>query len=124
MTAKLFGTWTVTLPDETYTFEPDDITVGESLMLEQELDGATFDDWLVAIDERRAVPCQVLIWFLRRKAGRQEDRMGVEFPIRRLSLTKVEDDPDPDPNVSADSESATSPSSPPSTESDPGSSTV
>lgn len=116
---RLYGQWSVRLPGEEYVWSPDDTTLGENLMIETET-GGTFDEWVKAIDERRAVACQVLVWFLRRQAGRQEDRMAVDFPIRRLDVEKLGD---ADPEASAGSEPATPPDSPPSTESDPGNGT-
>lgn len=117
---KLYGEWRVDLPGgESYIWRPDDTTLGEALMLETET-GTSFDEWVQGIDARAAVPCQVLVWFLRRKDGRQEDRMSVDFPIRRLDLTHLEDEVDADPEASAGSEPATQGPSPASTESVPG----
>lgn len=96
--AQLFGRWTVKLPGEEYVFEPDEITVAEEYRLESELGGLSFDQWLTEVDERRASACQTLIWFLRYKAGRVEDRSQVNFPIRRLVLESIEE---PDPNSPA-----------------------
>jgi hypothetical protein len=88
---KLYGRWKVTLPGEEYVWEPDDTTVNEELLLEGE-HGMTFEEWVEAVDERRAVPCQVLIWYLRRKADPtyQVERMAVDFPIRRLATEEIE----------------------------------
>lgn len=119
---RLYGEWKVTLPGEEYVWAPDDTTLAETLMLENET-GETFDDWVTGIDARRAVPCQVLIWFLRYKAGKQEDRMTVDFPIRRLNLVHIVEEVEDDPEASAGSEPATSQPSPASTESDPGNGT-
>ena len=116
---RLYGRWKVSLPGEEYVWEPDETTVSEELMLEGE-HGLSFDEWVEAVDERKAIPCQVLVWFLRRKAGRQEDRMSVDFPIRRLATEQLDEDADPE--APAVSETATEPSSPASTESVPGSS--
>ena len=105
--ARLYGRWAVELPGEKdLIWEPDETTLAESLMIESELGGMAFDDWVAAIDERRPVACQVLVWFLRRKGGEQVDRLSVNFPIRRLELTKVEED-EPDPEASAGSSPAT-----------------
>lgn len=120
---KLYGKWKVTLPGEDYEWAPDDMTLGECLMVETET-GLSFDDWLTAIAEDRAEACQVLVWFLRRKAGRQEERIAVDFPIRRLIFEQIaEPAADADPEASAASEAATPPSSPASTGSAPGSGT-
>lgn len=108
----------ITLPGEEYEWEPDETTLAECLAIESELDGMAWDEWLAAIDDRRAVACQVLIWFLRHKAGNQQDRHAVDFPLRKLSIAVI---PDADPEASAASDAATEPSSPPDTESGPGS---
>lgn len=109
--ARLYGRWNVTLPDEKYVFEPDEITVADMLLLKSELGDRTFDQWLNGIDQREPVECQVLIWYLRRKDGRQEDRMAVDFPLRRLVLEPipdVDDTPDDElPEAPAGSEPAT-----------------
>jgi hypothetical protein len=120
---KLYSEWKVDLPGgESYVWRPDDTTLAEALMLETET-GTSFDDWVSGIDARSAIPCQVLVWFLRRQDGRQEDRMSVDFPIRRLSLTHYETPGDADPEASAGSEPATPEPSPTTTESDPGNGT-
>jgi len=96
---KLYGEWTVTIPgqpgqpDETYTWQPDETTVGEELLLEGELGGVTFDEWVDGINDCLAVPCQVLIWFLRLKEGRQEARTSVNFPIRRMQFIQTKKPP-------------------------------
>jgi hypothetical protein len=123
---RLYGSWKVALPGETYVWEPDDTTVGEELLIESELgdEFVNFDQWVLDIDARKANPCQVLIWLLRRKAGRQEERFAVQFPIRRLDITEIAE-PEPLPPSLAGSETSEpateSPS--PATESAPGSGT-
>lgn len=117
----LYGRWKVTLPGEEYVWEPDETTVAEEFLLESE-HGGTFDEWMTGIDDRKAAACQILVWFLRRKAGRQEDRLAVDFPIRRL-VTEPIDTPETVaglPEASAGSEqSGPATSSPsPDTESD------
>ena len=103
---RTYGRYNVTLPDEKYVWEPDEISVGEQLMIENET-GGSYHEWIRAIVEERAVAIQTLIWYLRRMSGRQEDRMGTEFPIRKLEIERIEDEVDPDPEADAGSEPAT-----------------
>lgn len=118
---KAFGRWQVTLPDESYVWEPDEVLLGECLMIEREA-GTSYDQWISDVASNRAVACQVLVWFLRRKAGKpQEERIGVEFPIRKLDITEIVEEAGEDPEASAGSEPATESPSLASTESDPGS---
>lgn len=121
---KLYGRWKVTLPDEEYVWEPDEVTFSEQLLIENEAD-CSYDDWILeGVSESRAVPCQILVWFLRRKAGQQQERFAVDFPIRKLTLEKL-DEPVALPESQAGSEQqsapATSESSPTTTESGPSS---
>lgn len=94
---KLYNRWRIVLPDEEYEFAPDDMTMSECLGVERELAGTewtTFDEWLtVGINEAHPVACQVLIWYLRMKAGQPCERRDVDFPLRRLKLIAVPDDP-------------------------------
>lgn len=116
MSVKLYGRWQVTLPDgESYVWEPDETTVGEQLMLEAELGGLSFEQWVADIDSRKGLACQVLVWFLRRKAGKQQDRTAVNFPIRRLDLEPITDDAEGDVSGEASADSASATSSPSST---------
>lgn len=108
----LWGSWTVTLPDEEYVWEPDDVTIGEQLMIEGELGDLSYNDWPKAIDDRRPVACQVLIWYLRHKAGKQQERFAVDFPIRRLELMQIGTEDEPDPEAPAASEAASSGTAP------------
>lgn len=87
--------WKVTLPGEEYLFEPDEMLGSEWGAVEAE-SGLTFDEWVNAIDARKWVPCQVLVWFLRQKAGRQEERRDVDFKIRQLRTEMI-----PDPKAPA-----------------------
>jgi len=105
---RLYGRWRVALPDEEWTWEPDEVTLGECLMIEGE-HGGSFDDWVRQVGDGRAEACQVLVWFLRRKAGQQVDRASVDFPIRKLTITYVEPESDgeSDPEAGAPSEGAT-----------------
>lgn len=93
---KLYGTWKVTLPDEEYLFEPDEILGSEWGAIEAQA-GMSFDEWATGIDTGTWVPCQVLVWYLRQKAGRQEERREVDFKIRQLRLERVEDPKVPAP---------------------------
>ena len=118
---KAYGRWDVTLPGERYTWEPDEVTVGECLMLEAEAE-SSYDQWIRDVGNNRAVACQILVWFLRRKEGRQEDRAAVDFPIRKLEITELVGDADPE--ASAGSEPATSSPSSTGSESNPSSGTA
>jgi len=120
---KALGKWDVDLPGEHYLWEPDEVSVGECLMLENE-SGQGYERWIADVGDGRAVACQILVWFLRRKAGRQEDRLAIDFPLRKLEITAfIEDGVDDDPEASAGSEPATASSSSTATESSPGSGT-
>lgn len=101
---KQYGTWKVSLPGEEYTFEPDQILGSECLAIENEA-GVSFEEWLIEIDKVKAIACQVLVWFLRQKAGIQEVRRDVDFKIRQLRLVRV---PDPKGTDSANSATTTS----------------
>lgn len=87
------------------------MTLGEWNLLETELGDIDFDTWTEQIDARKAMACQVLVWFLRKKDGVQEDRTSVNFPIRRLVLTRIPKEPASTPETSDESTSETSPSS-------------
>jgi hypothetical protein len=54
----------VTLGAESWDFQPLDLSIGQMTRIEAET-GVGLMDWLNAIDERRALPLQVLIWHLR-----------------------------------------------------------
>ena len=97
----------VTIPGEEYLWDPDDMMLSEQRLIESELPKDSFSQFLDGIDERRADECQVLVWFLRRKAGNQMDRHAVDFPIRRLTI-EVLPEAIPDPEAPAGSEPATS----------------
>lgn len=119
---KLYGRWKAAIPGEEYVWEPDEVTLSEQLLVENEA-GTSYDDWIEdGVANSRAEACQILIWFLRRKAGQQQERFSVEFAIRKLTLTKIEE-PVALPEAEAVSEkSETATSSPsPSTESAPSS---
>jgi hypothetical protein len=118
---KLYGRWKVTLPPEEWVWEPDEITFDDQLLIENEAD-ASYDEWIMTgIRDSRAEACQILIWFLRRKAGQQEDRFAVRpTNIRHLDLEKLDDEVDADPEADAASEAATSSPSTTGTESNPG----
>lgn len=108
--AGLIGEFKVELPEESWTWCPDDMTLGEWNMIEVELGGdVDFDAWTEGIDARRAMACQVLVWFLRLKAGRNEERSSVNFPIRRLTVMRLPKEPDSTPEISDASTSGPSP---------------
>jgi len=108
--SELVGTWTVTLPGETFTWEPDEMMLSEWADVEEAY-GGTFMDWVNAIDAREAKACQVLIWWLRRRKGIDIDLDAVDFKIRQLTTTEIKDPPSPE-DVAAASPSAAATSEP------------
>lgn len=122
---KLYGRYSVIVSgDEKHIWEPDEVTLSEQLMLENEAE-CSYEEWISGAHSIRAgyaEACQILVWFLRRKAGQQMDRFAVDFPIRRLDIEQIEE-PVALPEVPAGSEqSEPATSSPsPSTESGPSS---
>lgn len=89
------GAWRVTLGDEEYLFEPDEMTGTECYAVEQELEGTefvVFDDWITGIDQGRWLACQALLWFLRYKAGQPSERIDIDFPLRKLQVTRAPKD--------------------------------
>ena len=122
MAIALMGRWQVTLPnDEKHVFEPDEITNNEWRALQGYLDGMSFTAWLNGINNRDPKPCDVLVWFLRHKAGDTQDILAMDYPIRRLDVELIQDG-ETDPEALAGSEPATSTEPSTGTESDPGSS--
>lgn len=107
--AKMYGTWKVSLPGETFTWEPDEMLGSEWKLCKDEF-GGDFEDWIRAIDARDADACQVLIWWLRSKKGIDLDRADVDFKIRQL-VTEQTPDPEGEAVVPA-STTATSEISP------------
>lgn len=100
----LYGRFNVILPDEEYVWEPDEMTFGECKGVEDELEGTgweAFTDWMVACSRARPVACQVLVWFLRYKAGKPSERRDVDFPLRKLRI-----EPIPDPKDEASTETS------------------
>jgi hypothetical protein len=91
--AKLYGAWKVTLPGETFTWEPDEMLGSEWGELAQRLGGMSFEDWVDGIDQRDFGPCRALIWFLRRRKGIDLDLADVDFKIRQMDTEKI---PDPE----------------------------
>jgi len=107
--ARLLGTWTVTLPGETFTWEPDEMMRSEWKQIHDEF-GGTFEEWTAGIDARDPDACQVLIWWLRHLKGIDLERESVDFKIRMLKLEAI---PDPeDVAVVTASTTATSEPSP------------
>lgn len=107
--AALLGAWKVTLPGETFTWEPDEMLLSEWAEVEEAYSG-TFRDWVDAIDAREAKACQVLIWWLRRKKGIVLAVDDVDFKIRQLTTEPI---PDPEAEAAASpSAAATSEPSP------------
>jgi hypothetical protein len=98
----------VTLPGEEYVWDWSEILLSEQRAIETELPGMTWDQFILGIEQQRSDPCQVLIWFLRRKAGQNIARVDVDFPIRKLAIEVL---PDADPEAPAGSEPASSPAS-------------
>lgn len=103
------GSWNVKYLEEEYHWEPLEMSLGELRQcLDVELGGVTFADWFRGLVARRPDACQVLIWFLRLKAGRPEERAGINIQILKLELDQV---PKDEPNSSS-SELSISTSSP------------
>lgn len=94
---RLYGAWSVTLPGEEYTWEPDLMTGPDCYGVEQQLVGTpweAFDDWVQdGIAKAKWVPCQTLIWFLRYKNGQPSDRIDIVFPLRQLKITELKSGP-------------------------------
>ena len=106
----------VSWPGESYVYEPDEITMAELKMLEAEWpEGWSFRDWTVQIDRKNGNALQILVWFLRFKAGRVQPRIEVDdVKPFQIDITRLEDGGD-DPEAPAASDAATSsPSSSPS----------
>jgi len=104
--AKLYGAWKVTLPGETFTWEPDEMMLADWAACEDAF-GGTFDEWVEAVDDRGARACQVLIWWLRNKKGITIAVDDVDIKIRQLVTEKIpnpEDDAAASPSVAATSE--------------------
>jgi hypothetical protein len=115
--AAQYGTWQVShpgdddTPAESWLWEPDDTSLSDCMLIETETGGLTFAEWLNGIDpERRPMNCQVLVWYLRRKAGQLMDRTSVVFPIRKLDVVEAPKDL-PSTDGSDPSTSPTSPDS-------------
>ena len=69
----------VSWPGEEYIFEPGEITMAELTMIEQEWPaGWAWRDWMIAIDKKNSNARQILVWFLRFKAGRVQPRIEVD----------------------------------------------
>jgi hypothetical protein len=93
----LLGTWKVTLPGESFTWEPDEMMLSDWAVAEDAY-GGTFKEWIDAIDARNARACQVLIWWLRSKKGITVALDDVDFKIRQLETEKI---PDPEDEAAA-----------------------
>lgn len=85
---KRYGVWKVTLPDQEFTWEPDEATVSDCYEIARE-SGQAYEDWINSIDQRDPLACQVLIWFLLRQKGEQLDRAGIDFKLRQLDTERV-----------------------------------
>ena len=104
--ARLLGAWKVTLPGESFTWEPDEMMLGDWAACEDAF-GGTFDEWVDAIDARSAKACQVLIWWLRNEKGVKVALDDVNIKIRQLVTEKIpnpEDEAAALPSVAATSE--------------------
>lgn len=107
------GIWRVDIPGgETYTFDPDGLTMGEMYTLESELGGMSFLQWLDGINDRRAAAIQILVWFLRRQAGKPQDRGSVDVPPRKVDLNRTDLPPDPESPAGTEPASDSGSSSP------------
>ena len=104
--AQLYGgPYKITLPGETFTFEPDEMMLSDWATVEEEY-GGTFDDWMTAINDRQARACRVLIWWLRGRKGIEVSLADVDFKVRQLTVELI---PDPeDPAATSTSVAATS----------------
>jgi hypothetical protein len=104
--AKLYGAWKVTLPGETFTWEPDEMMLSDWATVEDTF-GGTFDEWIEAVDVRGARACQVLIWWLRNRKGITVAVDDVDIKIRQLVTEKIsnpEGEAAASPSVAATSE--------------------
>jgi hypothetical protein len=91
--AQLYGgPYKITLPGETFTFEPDEMMLSDWSTVEDEY-GGTFDAWMTAINDRQAAACRVLIWWLRARKGIELDLAAVDFKVRQLTVELI---PDPE----------------------------
>lgn len=84
----------------------------DMLLIEGELGtktgGPTYRNWLATLQgpAQRADSVQILVWYLRRVAGQQMDRLNVDVPFMKLTLEDIED-VSTDPEAQAASEAAT-----------------
>ena len=103
----------ITLGDERYEFDDTGLTLTDAFMIKSAsgLDLVPFQDGLNTMSP---LALQVLIWFLRQKAGRPEDIRSIDFVISTLSVTEAPTVELPDPTEAASEidETATSDSSP------------
>jgi hypothetical protein len=108
MAVLLLGAWKVTLPGESFTWEPDEMMLSEWAECEAAY-GGTFKEWAIAINDREAKACRVLVWWLRRKKGIDLELADVDFKIRQLDVEPI---PDPeDEAATSTSVAAISPTS-------------
>lgn len=87
MAPNLVGSWRVDYQEESWPFEPDDLTVGQILAIEREF-GDELATMLRDVDRGRPEACQVLIWWLR---GMKQDRLQVDIMPRRVDVYPVTD---------------------------------
>lgn len=89
---RLYGAWKVTLDDEEWLWEPDEMDGPECYAIELELAGTpweTFTDWVTGVGTGKWVPCQTLVWFLRTKAGQPSERREITFKLRQLEIVQT-----------------------------------
>lgn len=89
---KVYGKWTVTLPGESYIYDPDNMLGSVWAQMENDL-GITYQEFnrgLAGVNKTFR-PCQWLIWYLRRQAGRDEDLLAVDFPLIQMQLEEIEE---------------------------------
>jgi hypothetical protein len=101
--SKLYGgPYKVTLPGESFTWEPDEMMLSDWSTVEDHF-GGTFDGWIDGINDRDAAACRVLIWWLRRRKGIELDLAAVDFKIRQLAVEPLKE-----PAADPEGEAATS----------------
>lgn len=92
---KRYGRYKVILPDEEHVWEPDNWLGSTWNQVETDL-SLPFPRFIQAVDDRQFLPCQWLIWYLRRQDGLEQDRLSVDFHLTLLKLV-----PMPDPEATA-----------------------
>lgn len=92
---KIYGRIKVTLQDEEYTFDPDNLMGSVWSQIETDT-GLTHVEFMRGLDRRNFRACQWLIWYLRREAGQQEDLLAVNFPLLQFRMEAIPDEGEAD----------------------------